>query len=416
MSFKAILHVSGQNIVLDYVDLDLNQSVDARSRPASLTRGGTITVEFDTPSDGDMIADWAANPVKQLDGSITYMNQNQDSVMKTINFYNAYCIEFMERFDGSMSSSNMKTTIKISPERVNIGGVEHDNNWFVHGTSKGAGAKAVTSSSGIATKEGTEFEKGTVVESKKKEPGLFSDILHGVLDVAGMVPVIGEVADGINALAYLAEGNTTDAALSAAAMIPIAGWGATGVKAIRKGSKIVDAVKAGEKVKDGVKALDTASDGVKAIDNVSEGTRALAPKVKKRGPDGLTASERRRVKEKNGQKSRQSEYPHGNKKKQDAYIESQRGPDGKLRDIDGNVIEGKVTIEHNKPVAEHWNEKGRNQTREERAEFYNDESNWSLKGDAENKSGGSKVKRDTGGYKQETGPNYTAKRAKKPKK
>ena len=166
MSFKAILHVSGQNIVLDYVDLDLNQSVDARSRPASMTRGGTITVEFDTPSDGDMIADWAANPVKQLDGSITYMNQNQDSVMKTINFYNAYCIEFMERFDGSMSSSNMKTSIKISPERVNIGGVEHDNNWFVHGTGKGAGAKAVTSSSSIASKEGTEFEKGTVVESK----------------------------------------------------------------------------------------------------------------------------------------------------------------------------------------------------------------------------------------------------------
>jgi RHS repeat-associated protein len=170
MSFKAILHVSGQNIVLDYVDLDLNQSVDARSRPASLTRGGIITVEFDTPSDGDMIADWAANPVKQLDGSITFMNQNQDSVMKTINFYNAYCIEFMERFDGTMSSSNMKTTIKISPERVNIGGVEHDNNWFVHGTGRGAGAKAVSvSSSSIASKEGTEFEKGTVVEFKKKE-------------------------------------------------------------------------------------------------------------------------------------------------------------------------------------------------------------------------------------------------------
>jgi RHS repeat-associated protein len=255
MSFKAILHVSGQNIVLDYVDLDLNQSVDARSRPASMTRGGTITVEFDTPSDGDMIADWAANPVKQLDGSITYMNQNQDSVMKTVNFYNAYCIEFMERFDGSMSSSNMKTTIKISPERVNIGGVEHDNNWFVHGTSRGAGAKAVTSSSGIASKEGTEFEKGTVVESKKKEPGLFSDIAHGILDVVGLIPVVGEIADGANALFYLAEGNTTDAALSAAAMIPVAGWAATGAKVGRKVVKAVGKSKVLTKLKPLVKKL-----------------------------------------------------------------------------------------------------------------------------------------------------------------
>ncbi len=91
-----------------------------------------------------------------------------------------------------------------------------------------------------------------------KEPGLFSDITHGVLDVVGMIPVVGELADGANALFYLAEGNKTDAALSAAAMIPIAGWAATGAKVVRKGLKIAGKAKAIKKITSKVNRAATA--------------------------------------------------------------------------------------------------------------------------------------------------------------
>ena len=66
--------------------------------------------------------------------------------------------------------------------------------------------------------------------------GLFSKIGHGVLDVAGLVPGVGEVADLANAAWYTAEGDYTMAALSAAAAIPFAGWAATGAKAAIKGT------------------------------------------------------------------------------------------------------------------------------------------------------------------------------------
>jgi len=56
-------------------------------------------------------------------------------------------------------------------------------------------------------------------------------VVHAVLDVAGMVPVIGEVADLANAAIYAAEGDYVNASLSAAAAIPFAGWAATGAKA-----------------------------------------------------------------------------------------------------------------------------------------------------------------------------------------
>ncbi|MCO1653962.1 polymorphic toxin type 30 domain-containing protein [Pseudonocardia humida] len=73
----------------------------------------------------------------------------------------------------------------------------------------------------------------------EEDRGLFSAIGHTVLDVVGLVPVVGEVADGANALWYLAEGDELNAALSAAAMVPVAGWVATGGKFAVKGYKAV---------------------------------------------------------------------------------------------------------------------------------------------------------------------------------
>ena len=44
------------------------------------------------------------------------------------------------------------------------------------------------------------------------------------------LPCVGEIADGANALIYLAEGDKVNAALSEAAMVPGAGMAVTGVK------------------------------------------------------------------------------------------------------------------------------------------------------------------------------------------
>ncbi|SDI48314.1 intein N-terminal splicing region/RHS repeat-associated core domain-containing protein [Actinokineospora alba] len=57
-----------------------------------------------------------------------------------------------------------------------------------------------------------------------------STVGHIALDVVGMIPVVGEVADGINGVWYLAEGNYTDAAMSFAGMIPGVGNAATAGK------------------------------------------------------------------------------------------------------------------------------------------------------------------------------------------
>ena len=62
------------------------------------------------------------------------------------------------------------------------------------------------------------------------ETGGWLDGLHAVLDVAGMIPIVGNVADAANAAIYAAEGDFGNAALSAAAMVPGLGQAATAGK------------------------------------------------------------------------------------------------------------------------------------------------------------------------------------------
>jgi len=81
----------------------------------------------------------------------------------------------------------------------------------------------------------------------RRNYGTISEVGHTALDVAGMIPVVGAVADGVNAAWYLAEGDYANAALSGVGMIPGLGDAATatrlgmrGARLIRNGDRVVD--------------------------------------------------------------------------------------------------------------------------------------------------------------------------------
>jgi hypothetical protein len=84
----------------------------------------------------------------------------------------------------------------------------------------------------------------------KDEKWTASDTGHLALDVLGMIPGIGEVADGINASWYAKQGKYGDAALSGAAMIPGAGWAAGGTKIAKHMGKLKRVLGFSDKAKD----------------------------------------------------------------------------------------------------------------------------------------------------------------------
>jgi len=59
---------------------------------------------------------------------------------------------------------------------------------------------------------------------------VLTDVGHTVLDLGGMIPILGEPFDAVNGLWYVAEGNTTEAVLSFASVIPVVGTAVAGTK------------------------------------------------------------------------------------------------------------------------------------------------------------------------------------------
>jgi hypothetical protein len=127
-SFSADFTVGTFSTAVNYVHMDINQAVDTLGRPASLTRGGKLTVEFNATAN-NVVAVWMANPAKKMDGSIVFKQMGVNLALKEIQFTNAYCVELTERFDGSTSTAQMVTIITISPETITVGGVLLDNRW-----------------------------------------------------------------------------------------------------------------------------------------------------------------------------------------------------------------------------------------------------------------------------------------------
>ncbi len=91
------------------------------------------------------------------------------------------------------------------------------------------------------------------------------DYLQTGLDVAGLVPVLGEAADATNAGIHVCRGNYGEAATSMAAMIPVGG----------------QAVTVGKFANKAVKAVANNAD---KLDELADGTKAVVQQVIKRNP------------------------------------------------------------------------------------------------------------------------------------
>ena len=93
----------------------------------------------------------------------------------------------------------------------------------------------------------------------------FLNGIQGALDVVGFFPIVGDIADGINAVISLSRGDIGLALISLAAMIPVIGDAAKGFKYMDKAS---DLLKLGDKVVDIGKA--TAKNATKKLGQVAK--------------------------------------------------------------------------------------------------------------------------------------------------
>ncbi|MCX4756998.1 RHS repeat-associated core domain-containing protein [Kitasatospora purpeofusca] len=102
------------------------------------------------------------------------------------------------------------------------------------------------------------------VDVVKENYSTISNIGHTVLDVAGMVPVIGDACDIVNGVWYAAEGDWKNAAMSLVAVVPVIGSAATAARIASKAANIVDAAT------DVAKAVERGSEAAKSVRSASK--------------------------------------------------------------------------------------------------------------------------------------------------
>lgn len=139
-SFTAFLEVSGKQYPLQRYELGMRQEIDHLGRPASPVLGVVITCTLHSPVSSDsFLYQWMLSPTMQQDGKIRLLQAGVKATEKTISFFNAYCVDmnlnFFPGLSGGLGSSWLQ--VQISPQRVAVGAIVHDNNWPLD--SHGAG-------------------------------------------------------------------------------------------------------------------------------------------------------------------------------------------------------------------------------------------------------------------------------------
>ena len=128
MAFKSTISIDGgDELNLLHCDYSLRRDTDATGRPSSILYGGTIQCEVEATEDNGLL-EWMCDPHKTKGGKITFYKRGDSAALKTLEFEEAYVVQFSESID-TVGSNPMSTHFVISAKKIKMGSAEHENPW-----------------------------------------------------------------------------------------------------------------------------------------------------------------------------------------------------------------------------------------------------------------------------------------------
>lgn len=118
------LKVDGKEYEIEQFKIGFSQPTDFKGEPQSEIKGGQLMVTL-SEALPDSFYEWAIKSKKEKDGQVAFQIQTGNAPLK-IEFFRATCINFNRNVS---SNGGLQTYLVLSPERLLINGVEHDNFW-----------------------------------------------------------------------------------------------------------------------------------------------------------------------------------------------------------------------------------------------------------------------------------------------
>ncbi len=109
------------------------QPYDEFGRAVGRVQGGTIQVELELKEGDSSVPEWAADSTSVKNGSLLLKSVNSLATRKTIDFSDAYCVEYEEYYRPELGQIErprpMIVKFTLSAKKLSVGGVEHENIW-----------------------------------------------------------------------------------------------------------------------------------------------------------------------------------------------------------------------------------------------------------------------------------------------
>jgi hypothetical protein len=116
------------------VTYNFTRGTSADGQPSGIARGGKIVVKVKALNDGNCdLLEWINNTGGGKKGQIIfYDSRDQSKKMKSIDFENAYCVDFIESWEDKGDSARalaQTEVITISCQKIANGAASYENEW-----------------------------------------------------------------------------------------------------------------------------------------------------------------------------------------------------------------------------------------------------------------------------------------------
>ena len=127
MAYTGVMDVEGTKFKVRHCTYSLHQNIDENGRPSSQVMGGTMQIEVESSDDTKLI-DWMIDKTGKKSGKIEFSKTDEEGVLKTIEFEDAFLTSYTESMD-AISNSPMVENLVVSSKKLTVNGVAHENVW-----------------------------------------------------------------------------------------------------------------------------------------------------------------------------------------------------------------------------------------------------------------------------------------------
>lgn len=125
MSFTAVINLDGEESNVLQCGFRFTETTDGTGRPTSVPRGGFITLTVESKENTEFF-DWMISPVQTKSSIITFLKNDAISKLKTLEFTDAYCVDYYETFDHT-GENPMQIQLVISATAIKLNESEYGN-------------------------------------------------------------------------------------------------------------------------------------------------------------------------------------------------------------------------------------------------------------------------------------------------